>query len=150
MKVIFFCHQDTDGPYRYKLTRGPIIVNNNLNDLCIVFAFTIRNFIRPEDSVGREHRKKGYGDETLDGQTLHLRDLVPKSWSRDNCTPWVLKHNPPSPRLSDRTRNLLQIVVGTGDGLSTVIVRGRGKYFYFLQRSTVPYRGLPILTGTNS
>lgn len=53
---------------------------------------------------------------------------------------------------SDRTRNILQIVVRNGDGSSMVVVeRGAGGWYcLFWHKSETIYRGPSTLTGSNS
>lgn len=48
-----------------------------------------------------------------------MSDNVLEGWNRDNC-----KTDPVRSDLLGRTRNILQILIGTGDGWSRVVVRG--------------------------
>lgn len=55
-------------------------------------------------------------------------DVVPKRWTRDTFKTRSIKTV-----VTGRTCNILQMIVGSGDGKSTVIVVGGGaKHCYFL------------------
>lgn len=69
------------------------------------------------------------------------------SWSHDDCKTRLSKKTPSR----QSTRRVLRCVVTTGDGWSTVNVRGEGVSSVFFQRSTTVHNGFTtVLTRTNS